>query len=73
MAMYLWFPLPDVAKRRGWSDEDAARELLQRSGVALTPGSGFGGGGRQWLRMALVRPVSELVDAASRLADAMDD
>jgi len=73
MAMYLWFPLPDAAHRRGWSDEDAARELLQRSGVALTPGSGFGVGGRQWLRMALVRPVNELVDAASRLADAMDD
>ena len=73
MAMYLWFPLPDGARRRGWTDEDAARELLQRSGVALTPGSGFGAGGRQWLRMALVRPVHELVDAASRLADAMDE
>ena len=73
MAMYLWFPLPAAASRRGWSDEDAARELLQRSGVALTPGSGFGAGGRQWLRMALVRPVNELVNAASRLADAMDE
>ena len=73
MAMYLWFPLPAAARRQGWSDEDAARELLQRSGVALTPGSGFGAGGRQWLRMALVRPVNELVEAASRLADAMDD
>jgi len=73
MAMYLWFPLPAGARRRGWSDEDAARELLERSGVALTPGSGFGGGGSQWLRMALVRPVNELVDAASRLADALDD
>jgi aspartate/methionine/tyrosine aminotransferase len=73
MAMYLWFPLPAAARRQGWSDEDAAREMLQRSGVALTPGSGFGAGGRQWLRMALVRPVKELVEAASRLADAMDD
>ena len=73
MAMYLWFPLPAAAHRQGWSDEDAARELLQRSGVALTPGSGFGAGGRDWLRMALVRPVDELVEAASRLADAMDD
>ncbi|MBL6740942.1 MAG: aminotransferase class I/II-fold pyridoxal phosphate-dependent enzyme [Synechococcus sp. BS301-5m-G53] len=73
MAMYLWFPLPDGARHRGWSDEDAARELLQRSGVALTPGSGFGAGGRDWLRMALVRPVDELMDAASRLADAMDE
>ena len=73
MAMYLWFPLPAAARAQGWSDEDAARELLQRSGVTLTPGSGFGAGGRQWLRMALVRPVNELVDAAERLADAMDD
>lgn len=73
MAMYLWFPLPDGARHRGWSDEDVARELLQRSGVALTPGSGFGAGGRDWLRMALVRPVDELMDAASRLADAMDE
>jgi aspartate/methionine/tyrosine aminotransferase len=73
MAMYLWMPLPAEALARGWSDEQTASELLQRSGVALTPGSGFGHGGRDWLRMALVRPAAELELAAQRLMDAFGD
>ena len=73
MAMYLWMPLPAAALARGWSDEQTASELLQRSGVALTPGSGFGTAGRDWLRMALVRPVEELELAAQRLMDALDE
>ena len=71
MAMYLWMPLPEQALHRGWSDEQTAAELLTRSGVALTPGSGFGPGGGQWLRMAMVRPASDLEAAAERLADAL--
>ena len=73
MAMYLWMPLPAAAIARGWSDEQTAAELLRRSGVALTPGSGFGASGRDWLRMALVRPVDELELAAQRLMDALDE
>ncbi len=73
MAVYLWMPLPAAAKARGWSDEQTAAELLRRSGVALTPGSGFGTSGRDWLRMALVRPVDELELAAQRLMDALDE
>ena len=71
MAMYLWMPLPAQAVSRGWSDETAAHELLMRSGVALTPGSGFGPGGRRWLRLALVHPAEELELAAERLSDAL--
>ena len=71
MAMYLWMPLPEQALRRGWSDEQTAAELLMRSGVALTPGSGFGPGGGQWLRMAMVRPLSDLEAAVERLVDAL--
>jgi len=72
MAMYLWMPLPPQAIALGWSDERCATELLQRSGVALTPGSGFGAGGSGWLRMALVRPLAELDQAVGRLIDARD-
>ncbi|WP_413442330.1 aminotransferase class I/II-fold pyridoxal phosphate-dependent enzyme [Synechococcus sp. MIT S1220] len=72
MALYLWVPCPEAAAAHGWKDERCAAELLQRSGVALTPGSGFGQGGEGWLRMALVRPSSELEAAVSRLADAVD-
>ena len=67
MAMYLWMPLPDWAKERGLNDELFAAELLDKTGIALTPGSGFGMGGSDWLRLALVRPVNEIEEAISRL------
>ena len=72
MALYLWMPVPDWASARGWDDERCAAELLHRCGVALTPGSGFGDGGRGWLRMALVQPVDVLMDAVDRLAGCRD-
>ena len=72
MAPYLWMPCPAAMAELGWGDERCTAELLHRSGVALTPGSGFGEGGSGWLRMALVRPSSELDQAVSRLADAVD-
>ena len=71
MAMYLWLPLPADDEIQTLGDETYARHLLQRSGVALTPGSGFGEGGRGWLRMALVRPTDELEDAARRVVAAV--
>ena len=73
MAMYLWMPLPSLAVERGWCDEQIASDLLRRSGVALTPGSGFGSQGSGWLRMALVRPLEELQLAVDRLSEALDD
>ena len=71
MALYLWMPLPEQASIRGLDDAAFATHLLNQSGVALTPGSGFGPGGSGWLRMALVRPVDELEQAAQRLAEAL--
>lgn len=67
MALYLWLPLPSWAQQRGLDDEALAAALLEQTGVALTPGSGFGEAGRDWLRMALVRPSEELEAAVGRL------
>ncbi|WP_320676344.1 aminotransferase class I/II-fold pyridoxal phosphate-dependent enzyme [Prochlorococcus sp. MIT 1300] len=67
MSLYLWMPLPLWAKQKGIDDETLAFEVLQNTGVALTPGSGFGPGGKEWLRLALVRPVDELEAAISRM------
>ncbi len=72
MALYLWMPLPESAAALGWDDERCAAELLSRSGVALTPGSGFGEAGLRWLRMALVQPAAELEHAVARLVKAAD-
>ncbi len=67
MAMYLWMPLPNWAKSQGWNDESVSADVLNQTGIALTPGSGFGVGGSDWLRLALVRPADELEAAVSRL------
>ena len=67
MALYLWLPLPGWARERGWRDEQLTAALLEQTGLALTPGSGFGAGGQDWMRMALVRPMEELEAAVARL------
>ena len=67
MAMYLWLPLPKWAKDKGMDDESFTLDLLRKKGVALTPGSGFGLGGANWVRMALVQPLSIIDEALGRI------
>ncbi len=69
MAMYIWMPLPEWAIKKGWDEEMMASQILNSTGVALTPGSGFGSGGKNWLRLALVRPISELEKATQKIGD----
>ena len=67
MALYLWLPLPEAAARQGLDSEAACAQLLEHTGVCLTPGSGFGGGGEGWARLALVHPSADLVAGAQRM------
>jgi aspartate/methionine/tyrosine aminotransferase len=67
MALYLWLELPPQARARGWDSERFCAALLEATGVALTPGNGFGPGGEGWLRLALVHPVEELEAGAARI------
>jgi aspartate/methionine/tyrosine aminotransferase len=67
MALYLWLELPPQARVRGWTSEAFCAALLEATGVALTPGNGFGPGGEGWLRLALVHPVEELEAGAARI------
>lgn len=64
--MYLWGRLP-----QGLDDLAFALSLVER-GVAVAPGRGFGPGGRGHVRLALVRPVEELLEAARILKEALD-
>lgn len=66
MALYHWLPLPPALQAMG--SEEACSQLLERTGVALTPGIGFGQAGEGWLRLALVRQEPVLREAARRLA-----
>ena len=65
MALYLWLELPPQA--RGMTSEAFCAALLEATGVALTPGNGFGPAGEGWLRLALVHPVEELEAGAARI------
>jgi aspartate/methionine/tyrosine aminotransferase len=67
MALYLWLPLPPVARAQGLDSETFCARLLEATGVALTPGNGFGPGGEGWLRLALVHPVEQLEAGAARI------
>ncbi|GIL75710.1 hypothetical protein Vretimale_15264 [Volvox reticuliferus] len=65
--MYLWLPLPP-----GVEDDVAfCQHLVATTGVALSPGQGFGPGGRGYVRVALVQPEAVLKAAAGRIAEAM--
>ncbi|GAV23120.1 aminotransferase class I/II-fold pyridoxal phosphate-dependent enzyme [Carboxydothermus pertinax] len=61
--MFLWAKLPS-----GFSDSKAfAFNLLSETGVAVTPGIGFGSLGEGYIRMALVADEEKLVEAAKRI------
>ena len=58
--MFIWAQLP-----AGYTDSAAfATELLQESGVLVTPGSSFGPSGEGHVRIALVRTEEEMLRAA---------
>lgn len=65
MALYLWLQLPPQA--RELDSEAFCAALLSHTGVALTPGNGFGPGGEGWARLALVHPQAELEAGAVRI------
>lgn len=64
--MYVWARLP--ASWSGTSMEFCT-QLVETTGVALSPGSGFGRGGEGYVRVALVRDVETLERAAGLIGD----
>ncbi|MCP9915069.1 aminotransferase class I/II-fold pyridoxal phosphate-dependent enzyme [Cyanobium sp. ATX 6F1] len=67
MALYLWLELPPAARAAGLDSERFCGQLLEATGVALTPGNGFGAQGEGWQRLALVHPAAELEAGAERI------
>ena len=67
MALYLWLQLPHLAAARGLNSETFCAQLLEATGICLTPGNGFGEGGEGWARLALVHPVEQLEAGAARI------
>ncbi|PIU51174.1 LL-diaminopimelate aminotransferase [Candidatus Desantisbacteria bacterium CG07_land_8_20_14_0_80_39_15] len=62
--MYLWAPLPQ--KYRHMSSMQFCEFLLRETGIAISPGSGFGKYGEGYLRIALVTHNNRFHDALLR-------
>lgn len=63
--MYLWVPCPP-----GTGSTDFALEVLQKTGVVVTPGNAFGSGGEGYVRISLIADCSRLGEALRRFKDA---
>jgi len=59
---YLWIQVP-----RGYSSAQFATLLLEREGIVVTPGNGFGEAGEGYIRMALTVDETKLKEAIERL------
>ena len=61
--MFLWASIPESYE----SSLDFARELLQQTGIVVTPGESFGSQGKRYVRLALVQDEEDIIEAAKRL------
>ena len=63
--MFVWARLPD----KFTDSYKFAMELMERTGVLVTPGSAFGASGEGYVRMALVQDESEINRAVKAIKD----
>jgi aspartate/methionine/tyrosine aminotransferase len=60
---YVWIPVPD-----GTSSATFAATVLDRTGIVITPGAGYGRQGEGYVRLSLTTPDQRLDEALDRLA-----
>ncbi len=63
--MYLWVPIPDDT-----NSTDFALDILQKTGVVVTPGNAFGEDGEGYVRISLIANCDRLQEALNRLQQA---
>ncbi|GAB4363081.1 MAG: LL-diaminopimelate aminotransferase [Deltaproteobacteria bacterium] len=59
---YVWFPVP-----KGYTSASFCTHLLEKAGIVLTPGNGFGPSGEGYVRIALTREKNRLREALDRI------
>ena len=63
-ALYVWAKVPEE-----YTSVDFADDLLEKVGVVVTPGIGYGKSGEGYVRLSLTIPDAGLVKGISRLAE----
>jgi LL-diaminopimelate aminotransferase len=64
--IYIWAPVPE---KYAGSSGDFAEDLLERAGVVVTPGAGYGQWGEGFYRISLTYPDEVLATALERIRD----
>jgi len=60
--LYIWVPTPN-----GQSSVEFAADVLERTGVVITPGLGYGAAGDGYVRLSLTTPDARLDEALARI------
>lgn len=68
--MFVWAEIPGPYAKMG--SLDFSIDLLEKAGVAVSPGVGFGPSGEGFVRFALVDDTDRIAMAASRISDVLD-
>ena len=63
-SIYIWAKVPE-----GYTSMDFTSALLDKYGIVVTPGTGFGKNGEGYVRLSLTIPDASLVKGLSRLAE----
>ena len=66
-SIYVWAPVPGGGSSAGFADR-----LLDRAGVVVAAGRGYGAGGEGYIRISLTVPDDRLAEAMDRLARAVE-
>ncbi|ABB16059.1 MULTISPECIES: LL-diaminopimelate aminotransferase [Carboxydothermus] len=59
---YIWAPVP-----KGFTSASFAEYLIEKAGVVITPGNGYGTNGEGYFRISLTIPTSRLKEALQRI------
>lgn len=62
-SMFMWTKIPE----KYTNSNDFVIELMEKTGVIVTPGSAFGADGEGYIRIALTQPVERIIDAAKAI------
>ncbi|MDR1322194.1 MAG: LL-diaminopimelate aminotransferase [Gracilibacteraceae bacterium] len=65
-AVYVWAPVPG-----GFTSESFAEFVLEKAGVVVTPGNGYGAAGEGYVRMTLTIGTERLREALRRMKDTL--
>ena len=63
-SLYVWAKVPE-----GYTSAGFATDLLEKVGVVVTPGTGYGNSGEGYVRLSLTTPDAALAKGLSRLAE----